>query len=488
MSRTLPGLPTRFLLLAGLLVAALAAWAGTARAALPPLETGVSYVYESDPLEFEHVKAAGAKLVQTPVRWANVAPRSLPAAWNPEDPADPHYDWDETDRWVRQATAAGLTLLLQVRGAPLWAQRCPSTTDAPCDAEPEALRAFAKAAVTRYSGKFGGLPRVRYWQALNEPNLSQFFLPQFVGGKAASPALYRRLLNNFYAGAKAADPSVLVLAAGLGPFTVPGATVGPMDFTRRLLCMEGRRDPHRTRSGCEGGVHFDIFDVHPYTAGGPTHQGYQPDDVQLGDIPELQALLAAADRDGRIKGTFRRTPLWVTEFSWDSNPPDPGGLPMKTLTQWTAEAVYRTWKAGVRRFFWFSLVDPEKEADEGWPWTVQSGLYFGAKDIAAQQPKEVLYAFRFPFVSFPGPDGLYYWGRNGSSRGGRVRLEAFKGGAWRVIKTVRADAHGLFEGTVPSRYGRNKKGALRARYFGETSLPFPMRRVGDFSHQPFGQP
>jgi hypothetical protein len=462
---------------AALLLAVTVASAGTARAALPPLETGVSYVYDPAPLEFEHVKAAGAKLVQTPVRWSDVAPAKLPASWNPEDPGDPHYNWKATDEWVRGATAAGLTTLLQVRGAPLWAQRCEGTTEAPCDIDPAALKAFAKAAVSRYSGKYAGLPRVRYWQALNEPNLSLFFGPQYVNGRTVSPDVYRRLLNSFYAGAKAGDPRALVLAAGLGPFTVPGYTIGPMAFTRKLLCMQGREH-----------VHFDIYDIHPYTAGAPTHQGYQPDDVQLGDVPELQALLAAADRDGRIKGSFRRTPLWVTEFSWDSDPPDPGGLPMKILTQWTSEAVYRTWRAGVRRFFWFSLADPAKKADEPWEWTTQSGLYFYAGNVADQQPKEVLTAFRFPFVAFARRDGLHFWGRDGASHGGRVKIEALQGGKWRVVASTRADKNGLFEGAVPTRYGRNKKGAVRARYLGELSLPFPMRRVGDFSHQPFGQP
>jgi hypothetical protein len=473
----------RTLLLAGLLLSAIFGFAGTARA-LPPLETGVSYVYQSDPLEFEHVKAAGARLVQTPLRWANIAPGKLPSAWNPEDPADSHYDWSDMDEWVRQAGAAGLAPLLEVRGAPLWAQRCAGTTDAPCDIDPAALAAFAKAAVSRYSGNFDGLPRVRYWQALNEPNLSLFFAPQYVGDRAASPELYRRLVNSFYAAVKSADPSALVVSAGLGPIAVKGYTVGPMAFTRKLLCMKGRTRPHRTQSDCEGGVHFDIYDVHPYTTGGPTHQGGK-DDVELGDIPKLQALLAAADRDGRIKGAFRHTPLWITELSWDSNPPDPGGLPLKIESQWTAEALYRSWKAGVRHFFWFSLVDFH-EPGVPFPISLQSGLYFWADSIAAQQPKEVLFAFRFPFVAFARRDGLYYWGRTGTSRGGRVIVQALKNGHWRTVDVVRADAHGMFEGTVASRYGRNKQGAVRARYAGEGSLPFPMRRVGDFPHPPFG--
>lgn len=474
----------RAFLFASLLGAVLVIPAGSARAALPPLETGVSYVYQSDPLEFEHVKAAGAKLVQTPLRWANVAPAKLPSQWNPEDPGDSHYDWEDMDAWVRNAVAAGLTPLLQVRGAPHWAQRCAGETDSPCDVDPAALAAFAKAAASRYSGVYGGLPQVRYWQALNEPNLSLFFTPQYVGDRAVSPELYRRLLNSFYAAVKSVDPSALVVLGGLGPIAVKGYTVGPMAFTRKLLCMKGRNRPHPTGSDCEGGVHFDIFDIHPYTTGGPTHEGGK-DDVQLGDIPKLQALLAAADRAGRIKGAFKRTPLWITELSWDSNPPDPGGLPMKIASQWAAEALYRTWSQGVRQFFWFSLVDFH-EPGVPFPISLQSGLYFWADSIAAQQPKEVLFAFRFPFVSFARRDGLFFWGRTGNSQSGRVLIQARQHGKWRVLDVVRADRNGLFTGTVPSSYGRNKRGAVRARYGTESSLAFPMKRVGDFPHPPFG--
>jgi hypothetical protein len=474
--------------LAAVALACLFGLATTARAQLPVLQTGVSYVYDSDPLAFEHVKAAGATLVQTPLRWANVAPAKPPASWNPADPADPNYDWSGIDEWVRNAVGAGLTPLLQVRGAPLWAQRCQGTTEAPCDIDPAALRAFAEAAVSRYSGKFAGLPRVRYWQALNEPNLSLFFAPQYVNGRTVSPYVYRRLLNSFYAGAKAADPSSLVLAAGLGPYTVPGYTIGPMAFTRKLLCMQGREHPHPTNSKCEGGVHFDIYDIHPYTAGAPSHKGPQLDDVELGDLAKLTGLLAAADRAGRIKGAYRHTPLWITELSWDSNPPDPGGLAMPILDQWTAEALYRASKAGIRRFFWFSLSDPNKKPDEPWQWTTQSGLYFWAGNVARQQPKENLQAFRFPFVAFARRGGLYVWGRDGASAGGRVHIEAVKNGSWRVIRVLRADSNGLFEATLPIHYGRNKRGAVRARYFGERSLPFPMNRVGDFPQQPFWNP
>jgi hypothetical protein len=461
--------------------------AASAEAKLAELNTGVSYVYGNEPIEFQHVLSTGANMALVPLRWPEVAPAQQPASWNPENPGDPSYQWGFYDTWVRNAVAAGLTPILQVRGAPAWAQECgPSQPDAPCKPNPALLAQFAKAAASRYSGSFGNLPRVGYWQGLNEPNLSLFFNPQYEGSTAVSPGLYRKLINSFYAAIKGVDPSNVVIAAGLGPIAVPKYTIGPMRFARELLCMTGRSNPHPIKGDdCEGGVHFDVFDVHPYTTGGPTHEG-GPDDVELGDIPKLQRLLRAANKAGRIQSNiYRRTPLWIIELSWDSQPPDPGGLPMKIEKQWISEALYRSWTAGVQNFFWFSIVDFEPE---GKPFneSTESGLYFWAPKTAEQQPKPILNAFRFPFVAFPKSNGLLVWGRTSSYSGGKVTIQAKQGGKWKTLKVLRADSNGMFSTTLKSHYGRNKKGAVRARFGGQNSVPFPMNPVGDFIHPPFG--
>lgn len=472
----------------GAALALLASLACTSRADAAPraLHTGVSYVYDNDAAAFENARKAGATLVQTPLRWASVAPKQPPASWNPEDPADPNYDWEFIDLWVARAAAAGLEPILQVRGAPLWANRCPSTsTDVPCNPNPDALAAFTTAAVRRYRGDFGGLPRVRYWQGLNEPNLSLFFTPQFEGNRAVSPDLYRVLINRFYAAVKAVDPGNLVIAGGLGPIAVPKYTIGPMRFTRQLLCMRGHKHPRPTGGDCEGGVHFDIFDMHPYTTGGPTHEG-GVNDVQLGDLEKLTALLAAADRAGRIQGAFKRTPLWVMELSWDTNPPDPGGLSMRIAKRWVAEALFTSWRAGVEYFFWYSLRDAEPEPQLPFSETLQSGLYFRGATVAGDVPKPILYAYRFPFVAYPQRRGLNVWGRTPNGRRGRVVIQVRRGGRWRKLEVVRANAVGIFRARSKRPYGRNKKGAARAVYMGEASVPFSMRPVPDFPHAPFG--
>jgi hypothetical protein len=381
--------------------------------------------------------------------------------------------------------------MLQIEEVPPWAQGCQSSVpiaNRPCDLDAVALAAFGTAAAQRYSGSFAGLPRVRYWQGLNEPNLSLFFYPQFADGKPVSPTLYRRLINAFYFAVKSARSSNIVLAAGLGPIARPHWTIGPMRFARELLCMRGRRDPHPTKGNCEGGVHFDIFDIHPYTTGGPTHMGHV-DDVQLGDLEKLQELLQAADRAHRIRGDkFRHTPLWITEFSWDSKPPDPGGVPMRILTRWTAEALYRAWAAGVSQFFWLFLRDDPPQPNLPFSETFEAGLYFRGATVAEDRPKPSMYAFRFPFVAYSRKSGFIFWGRTPTSTPGSVSIQVQEGGQWRNASVARANANGIFEGEVEGGYGHNKRGTVRARYRKETAIPFSLKPVRDFWQPPFGKP
>lgn len=473
-----------------LALGALLALASPAVAGVRPMVTGVSNLGTDNPLGFERVREAGAQTVRIPLYWAAAAPRSRPAAWNPADPNDPNYNWAEATNAVRKAVAAGLIPVLQVDGAPPWAQRCTTPSSlgsAICDPSPADLKAFGTALARRFDGSTPGVPAVGYYQALNEPNLSLFFFPQYeTNGRVVSPFLYRDLLNAFYAGVKAGAPGSVVVAAGLGPNAVPEYTIGPMQFARKMLCMVGSSSkPRPAKGNCGGGVHFDVFAIQPYTTGGPTHKG-RKNDVQLGDLWKLKRLLRAAERAGRISGAFRRTPIWITEFSWDSRPPDPGGVPMPILTRWTAEALHKAWSAGVSRFFWFSLNDETRDHSKPYSESLESGLYFRGATLAQDRPKPNLRAFHFPFVAYPRKGHLRYWGRTPNSGPGRLRIQVKRGGKWRTAKAVRADSAGIFRGSFRSRYGGNKRGAVRAVFRRHRSPAFSMKPVRDYYQRPFG--
>jgi hypothetical protein len=478
--------------LLSLSIVALALFAGAARSAAPaaaqPLETGIAGMGPKSPTAFAEVKATGSHYLRITVPWQDVAPSEEPNSWQPQDPGDSHYNWAFLDQEVKETVAEGLIPLMLVEGAPRWAQRCKAPAHLQyvevCDPDPTALADFATAAAKRYDGSFDGLPRVRYWQGLNEPNLSLFFYPQFSSsGKPLAASLYRTLINSFYTAVKSVDPKDVVIAGGLGPIEAKGYTVGPLKFTRELLCMSGGAKPKPTK-GCAGGVHFDVFDIHPYTTGGPTHRG-GPNDVELGDMKRLQTLLKAADNAGHLKGSKKKTEIWVAEFSWDSKPPDPKGLPMKIETRWIAEALHVSWLAGVSNFFWYSLRD-EPLGGKPPALTLQSGLFFLGANPSKDRPKEALGAFRFPFVAYPGTSGLGFWGRTPTSRAGKVTLETQEGSHWRKLAVTQANRYGIFKGKTRTNYGLDEVGAVRAVFGTEASPAFAMRPVPDFFVNPFG--
>jgi hypothetical protein len=100
----------------------------------------------------------------------------------------------------------------------------------------------------------------------------------------------------------------------------------------------------------------------------------------------------------------------------------------------------------------------------------------------------MLQAFRFPFVAFSRKTGFRFWGRTPDSKGGRVLIQIRQGGGWRNAALARADRHGIFEGELEGAYGRNRRGTVRARYRGETAVPFSLKPVRDFYQPPFGAP
>jgi hypothetical protein len=382
---------------------------------------------------------------------------------------------------VKAAVAVGLQPIITVVGAPEWATQGRKTRaqDGPLMPDPAAYGTFAKAAAMHYSGDTPGIPRVRYWQAWNEPNVSMFLMPQTANGKPVSPDWYRKLLNAFTDAVHSVHKDNLSLGGALAPFTVKNAaveTVSPLTFMRALLCVSADKVPKPT---CADKVRFDVWTQHPYTSGNARHHAYNPNDVSLGDMNEIRPILNAAKRSGRLVSP--RGPLfWVTEFSWDTSPPDPHAVPVLLQARWTAEALYRMWEAGVTLVTWFSLRDGPYPAND-----YQSGLYYRGRTIAQDRAKPTLTAFRFPFVAYAGKGKVSYWGRVPTSRAARVRIETKLPGnsQWRRRRVVSANRFGIFAGTLPI---GAKTGYVRAVAGGSSSLGFSLTVPPDRAVTPFG--
>jgi len=465
--------------------------------ATPPLEIGLRDPVYSSPLDpvrrlwLERTAGVGATTVGLTVPWRAVAPQPPGQGSDPRDPSNPAYRWGAVDAAVRDASANGFEILLIVTTAPYWAEGNdrPDLQTAPAGSwrpDPGAYGDFAHAVAVRYSGNFSvqpdapdpgllpgptpppapsePLPRVRYFQAWNEPNLSLYLNPQWEGTAAASPLHYRRMLNAFYAGVKAAEPGNQVLTAGTAPYGDPpqGRRMRPVRFWRDLLCLKGRT---RLRGvACEDPAHFDILAHHPINDGRPREHARHPDDASTFDLGRIKRVVRKAIKTARVVPAGPK-PLWVTEFWWRSSPPDPSGVPVEAHARWLEQALYLFWKQGVERAIWYQIRDP---AQPGNPlFTAATGLFLD--DV---EPKPAYQALRFPFVTERrNTRRVRAWGRSPESGQLLVQRQASSGG-WKSLKAIEVTAGAVFTASLRLRGDEDLRALLPS---GEASLSWHQR-------------
>jgi hypothetical protein len=390
---------------------------------------------------YGRTRDAGASMVRLTVHWASLAP-TRPA--NPRDPSDPRYDWRRIDAAVQGAVTHGLTPFITAQSAPAWAEGPNRPASAPWASwrpDPAAYADFMEALARRYDGTTQ--PRVRLWQPWNEPNLPTYLTPQWTGkgprAKAASPAWYRRLLNGAYARIKAVHADNLVVAAGTAPYgDAPqyDNRMTPVRFLRELL--SSRVAPAK----------LDAIDHHPYATGSATSHALLPENVAIPDLYKLVDVLKAARKRHTVAPAGRKR-VWVTEVSWDSNPPDPNGVPEATRIAWLQDTFYSLWRQGADTICWFLLKDqpPTPSYDA----TYQSGLYLEDGTAKAAVP-----AFRLPIVIRRSGGRRTIWGHAPASA--RVSIERKSGSTWRAIATFKPRG-GVYQGRVKAPRGA----MLRAR-------------------------
>jgi hypothetical protein len=247
---------------------------------------------------------------------------------------------------------------------------------------------------------------------------------------------------------------------------------------RQLLCVPGGPPPE---ADCRARARFDVWAAHPYTSGGPTHEAGFEEDVSLGDLPAMRAVLRQAARAGRILPRGRPG-FWVTEFSWESRPTDRFGVPLRTHSRWLSEALYRMWANGATLVTWFALRDgPEGTAAFGFE--LQGGLYFRTTQLYAnERAKPAAQAFRFPFAAVPGRRRVTIWGRTPDAQRHTVTIERRRAGRWTRLTRIRTNANGIFRSRRRGLHGA----LLRARIGSDESRAFRAVPSRDLPVWPFG--
>lgn len=398
---------------------------------------------------FAELKALGVDRVRVSVYWQLIAPaaqqkqRPSFGSAGPASPAGyPAESWDRYDNIVRAAQKHGLGLLFSLTGpAPLWATGSPERSDieSTYDPSPQDFRDFVIAVGTRYSGNYRDevpapppsqscgllgctqeaqepppgelLPRVDFWSVWNEPNHPGWLTPQWLpdprGGSLpllpAAARIYRGLADAAYAGLEASGHGSDTLLMGE---TAPrglndrGLTraIRPLEFIRELYCLDRRFRPFQGEAakvrGCPGtrpafvSAHPGLFNAtgwahHPYALEQrPADSDPRRDNVVLADMPRLVRTL---DRIFALHGQARRLPIWLTEYGYQTDPPDPTiGISWSRQAAYLNEAEYLAYRnPRIASMAQFLLTDDGplrqfRPSDPRYWGTFQSGLRTGA--------------------------------------------------------------------------------------------------------------
>ena len=348
------------------------------------------------------LQGLGVHLVRFTLRWDQIA-ATEPA--DARDPSDPAYAWGQFDGVLRALHAAGIAELVTLYGSPSWANGGHPPNWLP----QRGFADFAYAAAQRF-------PWVRMWTIWNEPNGRTFSVP-------VSPSLYvQRLLNPAYAQLHLASSANLVAGGVTSPRATPTG-VAPLTF------MQGMKAAH---------ARLDAYAQNPY----PVSRGETPTRVGCGQCTVMTMASLGAIRTDVTKYFGGRTGLWLTEYGYQTNPPDRLlGVSWALQATYIATAALRVWQQPGATVLIQFLVRDEPSLG-GW----QSGLL-----TVGGTEKPSYHAFALPLaqVSRHGAKAVL-WGQVRPGSGARAYvLQWFTGDGWRTLGAAgRTDTSGTFVRTV----------------------------------------
>jgi hypothetical protein len=365
--------------------------------------------------------------------------------------------------------------------------------------------------VARAAASGGALPRVSFYSLWNEGNEFHFLAPQWglAGSQVIEPAaaIYRSLVDAGYAGLAASGhggDTILIGETAPKGKSSPGPTnsIKPLLFLRSVYCVGPTLRPLTggvaRALGCPTSAQTRQFPAqHPalFRATGWGHHPYSlvtppglrspdRDDVGFADLARLTTTL---------RGVFSRygvrrpgLPIYLTEFGYQSRPPDPFGFPPRLQAAFLNQSEYQAYRnRQIRSYSQFLLVDDQPLTQ----YPRNSTLYWSTFQTGIVSlngtPKPAYYAFRLP-IYLPATrrrsaGSLRMWGDlrpapNGTRQTATVQFRpAGRGGRWRAL--------GRLSTTNPRNYvdGRvrfTRSGTVRLAWRSPAGATLYSREVG----------
>jgi hypothetical protein len=364
--------------------------------------------------------------------------------WDEVEQTRGSFNWGSYDTAVDAIVARGMQPYLSIGGhAPKWAThgRGRPGTMRP---DAKAFREFAQAAGAHF-------PNVHIWSIWNEPNLYSWLGPQRSHGTPVSPSIYRGLYLAGYRGLKASGHLGDTLL--LGELMPRGGTsptkVRPLEFLREMACLDRNYRQYRGRAakkrGCRKVGRFPTAGIayHPYTPPAGPHTPEGPDDAAIGQLSRLRATIDALARRGKLP---RRLPIWITEFGYQTKPPDPfQGAPLKRAAAFMDESEWIAFRnPRVASYSQYTLFDdPPRPGSGPLKWSSwQAGLHF----LNGKRKPQVYDAFRLPvFVRTLSGNRVEIFGGRRTLSAGTAQIESKAPGAsYRLLGTAEVSQTGYF--------------------------------------------
>ena len=392
-------------------------------------------------------------------RWNSNSPgqnrKRRPVGFDPANHRDAGYDWETLDDAVDLVRASGMRVMLTVTGpGPLWTSRKPSLRNPRYKPDPRLFGQFARAVAARYGDR---VDRYLIW---NEPNIAGWLEPQSTCVRRrvcfpASPHLYRGLVRAARPAIERADPGAQVLLGELAPLgrrAISTRTpVAPVAFLRELACVDAGYRPRRG-GACAGfkPAAADAFGYHPHgIKRGPEDPNPDREQAQIGDLPRLFTVLDRLTRSGRIGAPSGGFDLYLTEFGYQTSPPDHIiGISLRRQSTFLQQAAYLAWRhprvRNVTQYQWRD--EPVAYRGKGSPayagW--QSGLRY-----VNDRPKPAMATYVSPFVVdvAPGRNRARLWGQVRPGSGAReITVLRLRRGAntFTPVAHARTDARGYW--------------------------------------------
>jgi hypothetical protein len=435
----------------------------------------------------QQLKALGVDRIKVSIVWSLVAP-------NQNSHQVPHFDaanpaaypagrWARWDLLVELAKQVGMGVYFQITPpAPAWAvARGKPTQGYTWSYKPSASQfgKFVEAIGRRYSGSYtppgaaGPLPRVSFWGIWNEANEGAWLNPQWSGNGAhrtvIAPAMYRGLLDAAWRGFAATGHSHDTILTGE---LASSGWIYPIPFVNAMYCVGSNGRPlsgaaaraaecptNGSRSAFTAqhpGLFATEFAHHPYSFDVPPNKVLRSGDVQNADtghtkpitMANLDGLEHALNRIFSTYGKSRSVPMYLTEYGYKSNPPNPFvHTSLSEQATWVNQGEYMSWHDGyVHALAQFLLYDdkPRAGAKPGtrayWS-TFQSGLLY-----VDGKPKPALDAYRLPiWLINPSHANLQVWGQlrpgnHSATQTAKLQFQARGSQGWTTVDTINTNS------------------------------------------------